>query len=102
MGAAESMPADDAAGFEVVNRAFGAVFRPERLSLGLVVPIEAYPDRAVPRLERHLERVRLAEDLGLSSVWLRDVPFDVPSFGDAGQVFDPSSTSARSPRAHAP
>jgi len=40
-------------------------------------------------MDCHLERVQLAEKLGFSSVWLRDVPFKVPSFGDAGQVFDP-------------
>lgn len=37
----------------------------------------------------HLERVRLAEELGFAAVWLRDVPFNVPSFGDTGQVYDP-------------
>jgi luciferase-type oxidoreductase len=36
-----------------------------------------------------MERVELAEALGFSAVWLRDVPFNVPSFGDAGQLFDP-------------
>lgn len=80
--------AEAPASFAALNRAYGEVFRPERLTLGLVVPIEAYPTR-VPSLERHIERVQLAEQLGFSAVWLRDVPFDVPSFGDAGQVFDP-------------
>ena len=40
-------------------------------------------------MERHLERVRLADRAGFAALWLRDVPFNVPSFGDAGQVFDP-------------
>ena len=40
-------------------------------------------------MERHLERVKLAEELGFAAVWLRDVPLDVPSFGDVGQIFDP-------------
>jgi luciferase-type oxidoreductase len=40
-------------------------------------------------MTRHVERVQLAEELGFSAVWLRDVPFNVPSFGDAGQMFDP-------------
>ena len=31
----------------------------------------------------------MAERLGFKAVWLRDVPFNVPSFGDAGQLFDP-------------
>ncbi|MEO0533387.1 MAG: LLM class oxidoreductase [Cyanobacteria bacterium P01_A01_bin.123] len=76
-------------GFQPINRAYNAVFRPNRLSLGLVVPIETYPRVPVPTLESHIERVQLAEELGFSAVWLRDVPFNVPSFGDAGQTYDP-------------
>lgn len=76
-------------GFQPINRGYNSVFRPNRLSIGLVVPIETYPRGPVPTLERHLERVQLAEELGFSSVWLRDVPFNVPSFGDAGQTYDP-------------
>lgn len=75
--------------FPRLNPAYNHVFQMERLSLGLVVPIEAYPNHAVPRLQQHIQRVQLAETLGFSAVWLRDVPFQVPSFGDAGQVFDP-------------
>jgi luciferase-type oxidoreductase len=59
------------------------------LSIGLVVPIEHYAHGPRPQLTRHVERVQLAESLGFSAVWLRDVPFDVPSFGDAGQILDP-------------
>ena len=65
------------------------MFRPNRLSLGLVAPIEAYPREPAPTMERHIERVQLAEELGFSAVWLRDVPFNAPSFGDAGQIYDP-------------
>ncbi len=54
-----------------------------------MVPIETYAQRPVPTMTRHLERVQLAEELGFSAVWLRDVPFNVPSFGDAGQTYDP-------------
>lgn len=75
--------------FPSLNQGYDAVFRPGRLSVGLVVPLEAYPTSAVPSMTRHLERVELAERLGFSAVWLRDVPFNVPSFGDAGQVYDP-------------
>lgn len=80
--------AGDAA-FPSINRAHARVFQPARTTLGLVVPIESYPAGPVPTLERHLERVELAERLGFAAVWLRDVPFHVPSFGDAGQLFDP-------------
>jgi len=75
--------------FPQINRAYNNVFKPKRLSIGLIVPIESYPRGAVPSLNNHIERVQLAETLGFSAVWLRDVPFNVPSFGDAGQTYDP-------------
>ncbi|MEM6847922.1 MAG: LLM class oxidoreductase [Pseudomonadota bacterium] len=75
--------------FERLNRAYNDVFQQGRLSIGLVVPIEAYPDSPLPTTDRHVERIRLAEQLGFAAVWLRDVPFNVPTFGDAGQVLDP-------------
>ncbi len=75
--------------FQTINSGFNAVFKQNKLSVGLVVPIEAYPNSPIPTMERHVQRVQLAEELGFTSVWLRDVPFNVPSFGDAGQTFDP-------------
>jgi luciferase-type oxidoreductase len=75
--------------FQPINRGYNAVFRPNRLSLGVVVPLETYSKGPVPAMTRHLERVQLAEELGFSAIWLRDVPFNVPSFGDAGQIYDP-------------
>ena len=75
--------------FARINRGYDTVFRRGHLSLGLVVPIENYAHSAVPTKRHHLRRVQLAETLGFSAVWLRDVPFDVPSFGDAGQLYDP-------------
>jgi len=75
--------------FEPINRGYNSVFQPDRLSVGLVVPIEHYPEDPVPDMFDHVERVQLAEELGFSAVWLRDVPFDVKSFGDAGQIYDP-------------
>ncbi len=75
--------------FPSLNRGYDSVFRRGRLSLGLVVPVEEYSAGPVPSMRRHLERARLAEELGFSALWLRDVPFNVPSFGDAGQLYDP-------------
>ncbi len=75
--------------FPRLNRAYNTTFRFGRMSLGLVAPLEAYPSSPVPSMQSHVERVRLAEQLGFAAVWLRDVPFNVPSFGDAGQVYDP-------------
>lgn len=79
--------------FESINKGFNSTFQPGQLSLGLVVPIENHGQDPVPNLERHLERVQLAESLGFKAVWLRDVPFFVPSFGDAGQTYDPFTYS---------
>lgn len=59
------------------------------MSIGLVVPIEEYTSSSVPAMEHHLQRVKLAEELGFKAVWVRDVPMHVPSFGDAGQTYDP-------------
>lgn len=83
------MPTPPAATFTPLNRAYQHVFRPGHLSIGLVVPLESYPHHPVPPMEHHLARARLAEQLGFSALWLRDVPFNVANFGDAGQLFDP-------------
>ena len=47
------------------------------------------PTRPTPTMADHVARVQLAERLGFRAVWLRDVPFNVDSFGDAGQMYDP-------------
>lgn len=75
--------------FASINQGYNRTFRLKRLSLGLVVPLENYAQGPTPTMTRHLERVQLAEQLGFAAVWLRDVPFNVPSFGDAGQMYDP-------------
>ena len=75
--------------FPKINAAYNSVFRPDRLSIGLVLPLEAYSVGAEPTMKDHLAAARLAETLGFASLWLRDVPFNVPSFGDTGQMFDP-------------
>lgn len=75
--------------FALMNLAYNQVFQPGRLSLGLVIPLAAYPNTPEPDMAGHLNRARLAESLGFSALWLRDVPFNVPSFGDAGQMYDP-------------
>jgi luciferase-type oxidoreductase len=75
--------------FAPINKAFNQVFRPNRLSIGLVLPLEAYAVGAEPTLQAHLDAAQMADRLGFSALWLRDVPFNVPSFGDPGQIFDP-------------
>lgn len=59
-----------------------------KLSLGIVFPLEAYVG-SVPRMENQIELAQLAEELGFKSLWFRDVPLHDPTFGDAGQMYDP-------------
>ncbi|MEM6831246.1 MAG: LLM class oxidoreductase [Bacteroidota bacterium] len=75
--------------FESINAGYNRVFQPSKLSLGLVVPIETYSTSPVPKMTDHLERVKLIDQLGFRALWIRDIPFNVPTFGDAGQLFDP-------------
>jgi luciferase-type oxidoreductase len=75
--------------FSTINRGFDSTFQAGRMSLGLVAPIAAYPDCPVPDMAGHIARVQQAEALGFRAIWLRDVPFNVASFGDAGQGYDP-------------
>ncbi|HAA10844.1 MAG TPA: LLM class flavin-dependent oxidoreductase, partial [Cytophagales bacterium] len=55
----------------------------------VVVPIEHYPNGPIPTMMDHLKRVQLVEQLGFRAVWVRDIPHNVPGFGDAGQTYDP-------------
>ena len=75
--------------FESINKGYDSVFKPNELSIGVVIPIENYAQSPVPTMRDHLKRVQLIEQLGFKALWVRDVPFNVPSFGDAGQTFDP-------------
>jgi len=75
--------------FPSLNRAYNTVFRPDDLTIGLVVPLDAHHGSPVPDMTRHIERATMADELRFAALWLRDVPFNVPTFGDAGQTFDP-------------
>ena len=58
----------DESGFKPINRGYNEVFRAGRLSLGVVVPIEAYPRGPAPTMARHLERARLVDSLGYAAL----------------------------------
>lgn len=66
------------------------MFRQDHLTLGLFFPIEAYTG-AVPEMDivTQLATARLAEDKGFAALYFRDVPLNVPSFGDVGHIYDP-------------
>lgn len=71
------------------HRGFSRVFRPGRLTFGFIAPLEGYPDNPAPTMQDHAARARQIDEAGFAALWLRDVPFYDPSFGDVGQVFDP-------------
>ncbi len=67
---------------------FRRMFVPDRLSLGLFFPIEAF-ERDEPSMRDQQRLARRAEELGFAGLWTRDVPLRDPNFGDLGQVHDP-------------
>jgi len=46
--------------FRQLNTGYNSVFKADRLTIGLVVPIESYPHSPVPTLKDHVQRVQLA------------------------------------------
>ncbi|MCC9623057.1 LLM class oxidoreductase [Thalassospira sp. MA62] len=65
------------------------VFAPDQISIGLITPLEAYANSPFPTLKNHQQTAQLAEAVGFASIWVRDVPFFDPNFGDAAQMIDP-------------
>ena len=68
--------------------AFSRVFQRGRVTLGLVAPFKGYPDGPEPDISDMGELAQLAEELGFAALWVRDVPFLEPAFGDVGQGLD--------------
>jgi luciferase-type oxidoreductase len=69
------------------NRGYRRLFD-DGFSVGLFFPITT-SEAAVPRMDRQVERARLATEVGFDALWFRDVPLFWPKFDDAGQVYDP-------------
>jgi luciferase-type oxidoreductase len=70
-----------------INRAWRETFADRRLTLGVMLPIEAF-EGASPTMRGQVELARRAEQLGFSALWFRDVPLLDPHFGDIGQIYD--------------
>ena len=85
------MKHNDTTNFESINNGFNSTFVNNKLSIGLVVPLENYPNSPIPSMKNQMNRILLAEELNFKAVWLRDIPFNVPTFGDVGQMYDPFS-----------
>jgi luciferase-type oxidoreductase len=70
------------------SRGFQRMFAPDRLTLGVFFPIEAFSGDQ-PTMLGQEGLARRAEELGYAALWCRDVPLRDPHFGDVGQVYDP-------------
>lgn len=68
---------------------FRRMFAPEKLTLGFILPLEAYPNTPAPTMKDHAAISKLADELGFAGVWARDVPLYDPTFGDTGQLYEP-------------
>lgn len=64
------------------------MFAPDRITVGLFFPIEAFDGREPAMLDQ-IDLAQAAERLGFAALWARDVPLNDPSFGDLGQLYDP-------------
>jgi luciferase-type oxidoreductase len=71
------------------HKAYKRVFEPGKLTFGFIMPLESYPDTPFPTLQDHTRLARWADETGFAAVWMRDVPFYDPMFGDTGQMLDP-------------
>lgn len=69
------------------HRGFNELFQPEKLTLGLMSPIESYSSD-MPTLTNQDNIVKRTEVLGFDAIWVRDVPLRDPNFGDVGQVYE--------------
>lgn len=64
------------------------LFQPSKLTFGLIAPMKGYPQSPFPDMSDHETLIKKADDAGIDAIWLRDVPFYDPNFGDVGQGFD--------------
>ncbi|WLS81202.1 LLM class oxidoreductase (plasmid) [Erwinia pyri] len=71
------------------HQGYSRVFKPGHLTFGFIAPLESYPNSVGPTLADHAKMARKVDEAGFSAIWLRDVPFYDPNFGDVGQVLDP-------------
>lgn len=72
------------------HRGYATMFQQHQMTLGLFFPIESYSD-AIPEMDivTQIATAKLAEVSGFAALYFRDVPLNVPSFGDVGHIYDP-------------
>lgn len=77
------------------------IHRPGKMTIGLEFPLdndwslEGEKKRTlqgrpfgIPDISKHAEYIKLADDLGFTALWMREVPVYDPGFGDGAQLFD--------------
>ena len=67
---------------------FQRLFQPGALTLGLILPLETHPQRPAPTMRDHVAMAKRADELGFGALWLRDVPFYDPQYGDTAHIFE--------------
>lgn len=72
------------------HNGYSRTFQENKLTLGLAVPLEAYQGN-IPEmnLEQQIKLATIAEKANFTSLMVRDIPLNDPSFGDVGQMYDP-------------
>lgn len=73
----------------VQHKGYQRLFEPKKLTFGLIAPMKGYANSPFPDMNDHEDLVKRTEEAGFGAIWLRDVPFYDPGFGDAGQLYDP-------------
>lgn len=68
---------------------FQRLFKPHALTIGLILPLETHPGSPAPTMRDHVEMAQRAEALGFGALWMRDIPFYDPDYGDVAQIFEP-------------
>jgi luciferase-type oxidoreductase len=68
---------------------FLRLFQPQSLTVGLILPLESHPGLPAPTMKGHVQMAQRAEQLGFGALWMRDIPFYDPTYGDVAQIFDP-------------
>ncbi|WP_053366525.1 LLM class oxidoreductase [Bacillus sp. FJAT-27245] len=72
------------------HNGYSRTFQENKLTLGLAFPLEAYQGNVpIMDLDEQIKLSRLAEEGNFAALFVRDVPLNDPSFGDAGQMYDP-------------
>lgn len=73
------------------HKSFSKIFQKGKFTFGLIAPFKGYPSYS-PDMQDFTALAKMADKGGVSALWVRDVPFYDPNFGDVGQIYDPFAT----------